>query len=133
MNSLVVVLALLTGLALAAAGLSFVALYRVTAVSASAERRLAALGEQLASTAHATQQSLEKLSADFRDLEQQPALSLTPSPPRAGFNLGVGYVLSKDLPIDVRLQFSYLNLIGTGSGEPALMGLGLSAGYSFFL
>jgi hypothetical protein len=51
---------------------------------------------------------------------------------RAGFNLGVGYVISKDLPIDVRLQYSYLNLIGAGSGEGALWGFGLSAGYSFF-
>jgi hypothetical protein len=50
---------------------------------------------------------------------------------RAGFNLGVGYVISKDLPIDVRLQYSYLNLIGE-SGEKSLMGIGLSAGYSFF-
>jgi Outer membrane protein beta-barrel domain len=54
---------------------------------------------------------------------------------RGGFNLGVGYVISKDLPIDVRLQYSYLNLIGanTGpSGDGSLMGIGLSAGYSFF-
>lgn len=50
---------------------------------------------------------------------------------RGGFNLGVGYVLSKDLPIDVRLQYSYYNLVGT-NGEGALMGIGLSAGYSFF-
>jgi hypothetical protein len=52
---------------------------------------------------------------------------------RAGFNLGVGYVLSKQLPIDVRLQYSYINLIGANSqGEGTLMGIGLSAGYSFF-
>ena len=88
MSSLVVVLALLTGLALAAAGLSFVALYRVTAVAASAERRLAALGQQLADTAHENQQKLDNLSAELRDLEQQPALSMAPSLPRAGFNLG---------------------------------------------
>ncbi|HTQ45157.1 MAG TPA: outer membrane beta-barrel protein [Polyangiaceae bacterium] len=50
---------------------------------------------------------------------------------RAGFNLGVGYVISKDLPIDLRLQYSYLNLVGS-SGEGPLMGIGLSAGYSFF-
>lgn len=51
---------------------------------------------------------------------------------RAGFNLGVGYVVSKDLPIDLRLQFSYLNLIGAGSNEGTLLGIGLSAGYSLF-
>lgn len=51
---------------------------------------------------------------------------------RAGFNLAGGYVWSKELPIDVRLQFSYYNLIGTAGGESALLGIGLSAGYSFF-
>ena len=54
---------------------------------------------------------------------------------RAGFNLGVGYVIRKDLPIDVRLQYSYFNLIGSPPAPmatAALMGFGLSAGYSFF-
>jgi hypothetical protein len=51
---------------------------------------------------------------------------------REGFNLGVGYVISPDLPIDIRAQFSYFNLLGTNSGENALFGIGLSAGYSFF-
>ncbi len=49
---------------------------------------------------------------------------------RFGFNLGGGYVWSKELPIDVRLQFSLYNLAGP---EKADMGIGLSAGYSFFL
>jgi hypothetical protein len=49
-----------------------------------------------------------------------------------GFDLGVGYVISKDLPIDLRLQYSYLNLIGAGAGNYSLMGFGLSAGYSLF-
>lgn len=49
---------------------------------------------------------------------------------RVGFNLGAGYVWSKELPIDVRLQLSYFNLAGP---EKALLGIGLSAGYSFFL
>jgi hypothetical protein len=51
---------------------------------------------------------------------------------REGFNLGAGYVVSKELPIDVRLQLSDFNLLGTSSGEKALLGIGLSAGYSFF-
>jgi hypothetical protein len=61
-------------------------------------------------------------------------VQLTSGDTRAGFNLGVGYVISKDLPIDVRLQYSYFNLIGakTGpQGDGNLMGIGLSAGYSF--
>ena len=52
---------------------------------------------------------------------------------RGGFNLGAGYVLSKDLPIDVRLQLSYLNLIAADDGGSALLTIGLSAGYTFQL
>jgi hypothetical protein len=51
---------------------------------------------------------------------------------REGFNVGAGYVISSDLPIDIRAQFSYINLLGTNSGESGEFGLGLSVGYSFF-
>jgi hypothetical protein len=51
---------------------------------------------------------------------------------REGFNLGAGYVISTDLPIDIRAQFMYMNLLGTQSGETAMMGIGLSVGYSLF-
>ena len=54
---------------------------------------------------------------------------------REGFNLGVGYVISKDLPIDIRAQFSMLNLLGKDSAggidEPTAIALGFSAGYTF--
>lgn len=54
---------------------------------------------------------------------------------RFGANLGVGYVISKDLPIDIRAQFMLLNLLGkedvAGVEEKTYMGLGLSAGYTF--
>jgi hypothetical protein len=49
---------------------------------------------------------------------------------RFGFNLGVGYVVSKELPIDIRAQLSHLNLLGTESGEKAALGIGISAGYT---
>jgi hypothetical protein len=49
---------------------------------------------------------------------------------RFGFNLGAGYVISKELPIDIRAQFSYLNLLGTESGEKSAFGLGISVGYT---
>lgn len=52
---------------------------------------------------------------------------------REGFNIGAGYVISQDLPIDIRVQLMYLNLLGTESNEKADLGLGISAGYSFFL
>jgi len=50
---------------------------------------------------------------------------------REGFNLGVGYVISKELPIDIRAQFSMLNLLGKETGETTFIALGLSAGYTF--
>lgn len=50
---------------------------------------------------------------------------------RFGFNLGVGYVISKELPIDFRAQLSHLNLIGTEANENSALALGLSAGYTF--
>lgn len=64
--------------------------------------------------------------------ESANGVSVSSGETREGFNLGVGYVLSQDLPIDFRVQFSDLNLLGTNSGEPSLLGLGLSVGYSFF-
>lgn len=51
---------------------------------------------------------------------------------RLGYNVGLGYVLSRSLPIDVRLQFSHLNLLLRSSNESAaLLGLGGSVGYTF--
>jgi hypothetical protein len=50
---------------------------------------------------------------------------------REGVNLGAGYVISKDLPIDIRAQFSLLNLLGKETGEKTFMAIGLSAGYTF--
>lgn len=50
---------------------------------------------------------------------------------RFGFNLQAGYVISKELPIDLKLQFSHLNLLGQENGETAALGIGLSAGYTY--
>jgi hypothetical protein len=52
---------------------------------------------------------------------------------RGGFNLGAGYVISKDLPIDLRLQLSYLNLVAADPVDGSLITIGLSAGYTFQL
>ena len=52
---------------------------------------------------------------------------------RVGFDLGFGYVVSKTLPIDFRVQFTHFNLLGTETGDKAFLGLGLSAGYTFAL
>ena len=50
---------------------------------------------------------------------------------REGINLGAGYVISKDLPIDIRAQFSLLNLLGKETGESTFTAIGISAGYTF--
>jgi hypothetical protein len=52
---------------------------------------------------------------------------------RFGFDLGVGYVISRELPIDFRLQYTMLNLIGRESGETTAHTLGLSVGYTLQL
>lgn len=57
--------------------------------------------------------------------------------PRFGGNAGLGYIISKRLPIDVRAQFSLLNLFGKEDqvggvkiDEKTLYGIGISAGYT---
>ena len=58
---------------------------------------------------------------------------------RIGFNAGLGYVISKELPIDIRAQFSMINLLlkddksvgGISVSEPTQFAVGLSAGYTF--
>ena len=52
---------------------------------------------------------------------------------RFGANLGGGYVVSQDLPIDLRLQILLLNLIGQEDAleESLNIGVSLSAGYTF--
>lgn len=52
---------------------------------------------------------------------------------RLGANLGAGYVISKELPIDIRAQLSMYNLLGREDGENVSLGIGLSAGYTFQL
>jgi hypothetical protein len=65
---------------------------------------------------------------------------------RFGFNVGAGYVISPELPIDIRAQFSMLNLIGKDNStetvapgvtvttdESSFLMLGLSVGYTFQL
>jgi len=60
---------------------------------------------------------------------------------RLGVNVGVGYVISKELPIDLRVQFTMYNLLFKNGADAALLqvdepnyfGIGLSAGYTFQL
>jgi hypothetical protein len=58
---------------------------------------------------------------------------------RLGANIGAGYVISKELPIDIRAQFMMFNLLlkddqtvgGVKVEEKTQFGLGISAGYTF--
>jgi hypothetical protein len=48
---------------------------------------------------------------------------------RFGATVGAGYVISKDLPINIGAQFALLNLIGKENGEKDIMGINILAGY----
>ena len=64
------------------------------------------------------------------------SFSFDPDPPvkpdgrtRFGATIGAGYVISKELPINIGAQFALLNLIGKESGETDIMGINILAGY----
>jgi hypothetical protein len=68
------------------------------------------------------------------------SVSVDPSPPvsidsktRFGANIGAGYVISKDLPINIGAQFALVNLLGkestAGVDEKTLFGINIMAGY----
>ncbi len=54
---------------------------------------------------------------------------------RLGFNIGAGYVISKELPINIQAQFSMINLLlkedAGNVSEPTQFALGIMAGYTF--
>jgi type II secretory pathway component PulM len=81
-------LALLCGLALASAALSFLALARARVLAGVAERRARAQTGQLGETVEAVEKAVESLSEEVRGLRQHPPAA-TPDggPPRAGLNL----------------------------------------------
>jgi len=88
MNSLVILLALLTGMVLAAAALSFVVLFHAQASARAGRVRSQEIEDQMATTLRVTEASLQALATELHDLERQPGLSVGPSTPRSGFNLG---------------------------------------------
>jgi hypothetical protein len=71
--------------------------------------------------------AINLMTASTSVLGQSASTGIT----REGFNLGAGYVISKDLPIDIRAQFSMLNLLGKETNETTFIAIGLSAGYTF--
>ena len=76
----------------------------------------------------AAELAVNLMSAKVEAGGQSASTSIT----REGINLGVGYVISKELPIDLRAQFSLLNLLGKETNETSFTAIGISAGYSFF-
>lgn len=76
----------------------------------------------------AAELAINLMSAKVEAGGQSASKSVT----REGINLGVGYVISKELPIDIRAQFSLLNLLGKETNETSFTAIGVSVGYSFF-
>jgi hypothetical protein len=72
-------------------------------------------------------------SSSFIDGGRDVAVTQKDTEPRFGLNLAVGFVVSKAVPIDIRAQYSYLNVLGGDDGEDPLMGVGASVGYTFHL
>jgi len=89
MNSLfILLLAVLTGLVLAAAGLSFVTLFHAQSVARANHARSRELEEQMETTLRVTEASVQALATELHELERQPGLTANPASPRSGFNLG---------------------------------------------
>ena len=80
-------LAALSALVLAGMGLSVVTWFYATTSARTAEQRIKALEAQIAATLEATQGSVNTVTADLRELERQPQVTLLPGTPRAGLNL----------------------------------------------
>lgn len=75
----------------------------------------------------AAELAINLMTAHTTVLGQSASTGIT----REGFNVGAGYVISKDLPIDFRAQLSMLNLLGKETGETTFIAIGISAGYTF--
>jgi hypothetical protein len=89
MNLLVILLlALLTGLVLAAAGLSFVVLFHAQAAARASHARSREIEDQMETNLRVTEEGMQALATELHDLEQQPAFMANPATPRSGFNLG---------------------------------------------
>ncbi len=81
-------LALLCGLALASAALSFLALARARVLGGVAERKARAQTGQLGETVEAVEKAVESLSEEVRGLRQHPPAAASDGGlPRAGLNL----------------------------------------------
>jgi hypothetical protein len=87
-SSVILMSALLTGLVLAAAGLSFVVLFHAQSSARASFARSREIEDQLETTQRVTEASMQALATELHDLGQQPGLMANPVNPRSGFNLG---------------------------------------------
>jgi hypothetical protein len=80
-------LALLCGLALASAALSFLALVRTRLLACAAERRTRAQTGQLGKAVEAVEKAVESLSEEVRELRLHSAAASPDGTPKPGLNL----------------------------------------------
>lgn len=88
MDPLMLPFAVICSLGLAGVALSVLALFHTQSAARVLERRLGARHANLEAALESTQQSVDGLAAEVRDLQQQgPAAAMPAPPPRAGLNL----------------------------------------------
>lgn len=87
MNSSVILLALPTGIALAAAVLSFLALWQIRQVARDNRARTAEVEGRMQAALKLTETGVEALTTELHELERQPALNVSPAAPRSAFNV----------------------------------------------
>lgn len=86
MSPLVFPFAVICSLGLAGVVLSVLALFHAQSAARILERRVRAGQTNFEAALQSTQQTMDGLAAEVRDLQQQPALATMPALPRAGLN-----------------------------------------------
>src|SRR5437016_2849315 len=91
MNSQVVALAMLSGVALAAVAVSFFATFRTKVMNAAAAERIRAAQTQFETGIQILRETVDGLAAQVRDLQQgiqeQACATVSPGVPKPGMNL----------------------------------------------
>ncbi|MBZ5723581.1 MAG: DUF2802 domain-containing protein [Acidobacteriia bacterium] len=87
MTQLVLAFVLISAAALAAGAASVCFLFRARAASHIAVARAAAIQKECRAALKLLREELDAVTAQLRELQQQPPLMVAPSAPRPGFNL----------------------------------------------
>ena len=88
MNSLVILLGVVTGLVLAAIVLSFMVLLHMQSLARSGHARAGEMEQRIQAALKTAEADIRTLGNELHELELQPALNGSPPVPRAAFNLG---------------------------------------------